>query len=107
MIASEKQITADERKQKIRDRYKGVDPTELEVIPVIATDEVRLEERQLRVAAYVRVSTEMMSRYRLLNCNVTSSPSGSRPTPDGSSPGSILMKVFPVRRCPTVKACSR
>ena len=41
-----------------RNRYRGVDPSELEVIPAIATDEIALEERKLKVAAYVRVSTE-------------------------------------------------
>ena len=56
MIAGEK--TADDSKQKIRTRDKGVDPSELEVIPAIATDEIALEERKLKVAAYVRVSTE-------------------------------------------------
>ena len=45
-------------KQKIRNRYKGVDPSELEVIPAIATDEIALEQRKLKVAGYVRVSTE-------------------------------------------------
>ncbi len=54
MIAGEKI----DSKQKIRTRYKGVDPSELEVIPAIATDEIALEERKLKVAAYVRVSTE-------------------------------------------------
>ena len=56
MIASERADT--NSKQKIRNRYKGVDPSELEVIPAIATDEVALEQRKLKVAAYVRVSTE-------------------------------------------------
>ena len=56
MIAGEK--AAVDSKQKIRNRYKGVDPSELEVIPAIATDEVALDQRKLKVAAYVRVSTE-------------------------------------------------
>lgn len=56
MNASERATT--DSKQKIRNRYKGVDPTELEVIPAIATDEIALEQRPLKVAAYVRVSTE-------------------------------------------------
>ncbi len=47
-----------DNKAKIRTRYKGVDPSELEVIPAIATDEIALEHRKLRVAGYVRVSTE-------------------------------------------------
>ena len=56
MIAGEK--AAVDSKQKIRARYKGVDPSELEVIPAIATDEIALDQRKLKVAAYVRVSTE-------------------------------------------------
>ena len=56
MIAGEKASV--DSKQKIRNRYRGVDPSELEVIPAIATDEIALEERKLKVAAYVRVSTE-------------------------------------------------
>jgi len=56
MIASEKTTT--DSKQKIRSRYKGIDPSQLEVIPAIATDEIALEQRPLKVAAYVRVSTE-------------------------------------------------
>ena len=56
MIASEKATT--DSKQKIRSRYKGIDPSQLEVIPAIATDEIALEQRPLKVAAYVRVSTE-------------------------------------------------
>ena len=58
MIASEKQASADERKQKIADRYKGVDPSRLIVIPAKPADEMNLEEKPLKVAAYVRVSTE-------------------------------------------------
>ena len=45
-------------KAKIRSRYKGVDPSELEVIMPIASDEIALENRKLKVAGYVRVSTE-------------------------------------------------
>jgi len=56
MIAGEK--AAVDSKEKIRNRYKGVDPSELEVIMPIASDEVALENRKLKVAAYVRVSTE-------------------------------------------------
>ena len=56
MIAGEK--AAVDSKAKIRNRYKGVDPSELEVIMPIASDEIALENRKLKVAAYVRVSTE-------------------------------------------------
>lgn len=58
MIEAEKQMAATDRKEKIRSRYKGIDPSELEVIPAKPVDEVSLSERPLKVAAYVRVSTE-------------------------------------------------
>ena len=47
-----------DRKQKIRDRYKGVDPSVLEVIPARESVELDVIDRVLRDAAYVRVSTE-------------------------------------------------
>ena len=56
MNAGEK--AAVDSKAKIRNRYKGVDPSELEVIMPIASDEIALENRKLKVAGYVRVSTE-------------------------------------------------
>ena len=56
MIASEK--AAGDSKQKIRTRYKGVDPSLLEVIPAKPIDEMNIADRTLKVAAYVRVSTE-------------------------------------------------
>ena len=45
-------------KQKITERYKGVDPSLLEVIPAKETEEIDVVDRNLRVAAYVRVSTD-------------------------------------------------
>lgn len=56
MIASEKDAV--DSKEKIVERYKGVDPSRLIVIPAKVTAEANLEERPLKVAAYVRVSTE-------------------------------------------------
>ncbi len=58
MIATEKQTEAGARKQKIREKYRGVDPSLLEVIPAIESAELRTPDRTLKVAAYVRVSTE-------------------------------------------------
>lgn len=66
MIASEK--NAVDSKEKIVERYKGVDPSRLIVIPAKVTAEANLEERPLKVAAYVRVSTdndEQKSSYEL------------------------------------------
>ena len=55
-------------KQKIRDRYKGVDASELEVIPAKAVEGFGESTSVRRVAAYVRVSTdndEQTSSYEL------------------------------------------
>ncbi len=58
MNASEKKANKGERRQKIENRYKGIDTSRLIVIPATASDETALEEKALKVAAYVRVSTE-------------------------------------------------
>ena len=47
-----------ENKAAIRERYKGVDPSLLEVIPATAPETLAVEDRVLNVAAYIRVSTE-------------------------------------------------
>ena len=47
-----------EQKQKIRERYKGVDTDELEVIPAIPQDDFYDEKKRKRVAVYARVSTD-------------------------------------------------
>lgn len=66
MISSE--VEAVDRKQKIRDRYKGVDASELEVIPAKTVEGLEESTSIRRVAAYVRVSTdndEQTSSYEL------------------------------------------
>jgi site-specific DNA recombinase len=47
-----------EKKAAIRERYKGVDPSLLEVIPATAPETMAVEDRTLNVAAYIRVSTD-------------------------------------------------
>ena len=47
-----------EKKAAIRERYKGVDPSLLEVIPATAPETMAVEDRILNVAAYIRVSTD-------------------------------------------------
>lgn len=49
-----------DRKQRIRDRYKGVDTSELEVIPAKAVEGLEESTSIRRVAAYVRVSTALL-----------------------------------------------
>ena len=68
MIMSEKQTAAVERKQRICDRYKGADTAEVEVIPAKPTEALEEKNTILRVAAYVRVSTdndEQLTSYEL------------------------------------------
>lgn len=47
-----------EKKAAIRERYKGVDPSLLEVIPATTPETMAVEDRVLNVAAYIRVSTD-------------------------------------------------
>lgn len=47
-----------QKKQKIRDRYKGVNPDELDVIPALPQQTLDDENRTQRVAVYARVSTD-------------------------------------------------
>ena len=58
MKESEAGLSREEQKARIRERYKGVDPNSLEVIP--AKEKVKLFEdtREKNVAAYCRVSTD-------------------------------------------------
>lgn len=57
MITGE--VEAVDRKQKIRDRYKGVDISELEVIPAKIIEDLETSSVIRRVAAYIRVSTDV------------------------------------------------
>lgn len=50
-------LTNDERKAKIRERYKGISRDELEVIPAIKPPDFHDDTRDKRVAVYARVST--------------------------------------------------
>ena len=47
-----------ERKAKIRERYKGIDREELEVIPAIKELSLQEDESEKRVGVYARVSTD-------------------------------------------------
>lgn len=59
MIESEKRLAdSASRKQKIRERYKGVTPDKLEMIPAVPQDDFYDDEREKRVAVYARVSTD-------------------------------------------------
>ncbi len=46
------------RKSKIRERYKGINPDELDVIPALPQEDIFAVENEQRVAVYARVSTD-------------------------------------------------
>lgn len=47
-----------EQKQRIRERYKGVNAEELDIIPAIPPEDFYKSEQEKRVAVYARVSTD-------------------------------------------------
>ena len=58
MNEREKQVMTDsERKARIRERYKGINREELEVIPAIVPASFHEDTSKKRVAVYARVST--------------------------------------------------
>ena len=46
------------KKKKIRERYKGIDTDQLDVIPALPQDSFYEDKREKRVAVYARVSTD-------------------------------------------------
>ena len=54
----EKLTSSAAQKEKIRQRYKGVDIDELDVIPAIPQANFYEDQREKRVAVYARVSTD-------------------------------------------------
>ena len=54
----EKTEDISEKKRRIRERYKGVDPDTLDVIPAIPQEDFYRTEAMKRVAVYARVSTD-------------------------------------------------
>ena len=57
MNASERKLDASERNAKIKERFCGIDPSEIEVIPATVQEVTDITEQKLKVGAYVRVST--------------------------------------------------
>lgn len=57
MTEKKENFDKNERKEKIRLRYKGVDTSELEVIPALPQINIYDSDRKLRAAVYARVST--------------------------------------------------
>lgn len=59
MIESEEKTNSiEEKKARIRERYKGIDPSELDVIPAVEQASFYEDTRTKRVAVYARVSTD-------------------------------------------------
>ena len=59
MKEAEQKLSSDkERKEKIRQRYKGVSEDQISVIPAAPKPDIFDREMRLRVAIYARVSTD-------------------------------------------------
>lgn len=59
MIESEEHSSSiAEQKARIRERYKGIDSTELDVIPALPQENFYEDTKEKRVAVYARVSTD-------------------------------------------------
>ncbi|MBN2929976.1 MAG: recombinase family protein [Eubacterium sp.] len=58
MKETEKLENAQSQKEKIRERYKGIDTDQLDVIPALPQDSFYEDKREKRVAVYTRVSTD-------------------------------------------------
>ena len=57
-----KNQSLEEQKRKIRERYKGVDPDSLDVIPAAPKKDIYQTEEDQRVAVYARVSTDNLQQ---------------------------------------------
>lgn len=55
-------INKETQKEKIRQRYKGIDSDELDIIPAIPEKNIFSNDTEVRVAVYVRVSTDDLSQ---------------------------------------------
>ena len=49
---------SDAQKERIRQRYKGINPDELDVIPALPPQTLDRDGQEQRVAVYARVSTD-------------------------------------------------
>ena len=58
MNENEKNLPQQDRKSKIRERYKGIDESTLDVIPAIPREDFYSGTTEKRVAVYARVSTD-------------------------------------------------
>lgn len=56
--SEEKLEAASDQKSRIRERYKGIDEDQLDVIPAIPTEDFYKPNSIKRVAVYARVSTD-------------------------------------------------
>ena len=104
MITGE--VEAVDRKQKIRDRYKGVDISELEVIPAKIIEDLETSSVIRRVVAYIRVSTdndEQTSSYELQKTIIRIIFRHSR---DGYLLESMRMRASAAHLWNTEKGCS-
>lgn len=104
MITGE--VEAVDRKQKIRDRYKGVDISELEVIPAKIIEDLETSSVIRRVAAISVFPRIMMNRLLRMNFRKTIIRIIFRHSRDGYLLESMRMRASAAHLWNTEKGCS-
>ncbi len=84
-----------DQKSKIRERYKGINPDELDVIPALPQEDIFAVENEQRVAVYARVSTDDQDRHPHMNCRRTITMMSSVRVRTGNWCRSMRMKASP------------
>lgn len=95
-----------DRKQRIRDRYRGVDTSELEVIPAKIVEGLGESTSIRRVAAMYVFPLTMMNRPPRMSFRKIIIRTTLRPNPAGSLLAFMMMKESAALRWHTAKECS-
>ncbi len=101
MIENESRLNKLQQKAKIRERYKGIDPGMLEVIPAKKQADFYDDEPR-RVAVYVRVSTDDPRQTSSYELQKNYYEDMVEKHPAGRLFLYTLTKVSPAPRCSTV-----
>ena len=67
MKETEKLGSAQSQKEKIRERYKGIDTDQLDVIPALPQDSFYEDKREKRVAVYARAQQTIRDKHLHMN----------------------------------------
>ena len=92
-----------DQKSKIRERYKGIDPDELDVIPALPQEDIFAVENEQRVLPYMQECQRMIrDRHPHMNCRRTITMMSSVRVRTGNWCRFMQMKAFPAPPSSTV-----